>query len=195
MPNHSWAIQNHWFLSLGRVFWHLQYGCQSVLVLPLYLWTYICGNNGYILPHNSFDCSFSNERILAQSYLLLVSSWVSFCIKVIFQTRIQFIHFSKYALKQLFHSVRAICNGEDLPPEPKNVVIFHHKVTFIEVLSESIPQVALHCLVLSEFGLNTTSFWTASSQLLSLVTSLISICLAFGKVCYVTISKKLKWQP
>ena len=90
--------------------------------------------------------------------------------------------FSKYALNQLICSIKAVCDGRDLPPESKYVAIFQHKVTFTEVLSESIPQVALHCLVLSQFGLNTASIWSASSQLLSLATSLISICLAFGKV-------------
>lgn len=96
--------------------------------------------------------------------------------------KILLLIYRKYALNNLICSIKAVFNGKDLPSESKMVAIFQHKVQFMEVLSESIPQVALHCLVLSQFGLNTTSIWSASSQLLSLVTSLISICLAFGKV-------------
>ena len=80
------------------------------------------------------------------------------------------------------NSFKAVCNGEELPETNQKMAIFLHKVSFTEVLSESMPQVVLHCLFLREFGLNRSSFLSFSSQLISLLTSLISIILAFGKV-------------
>ena len=73
-------------------------------------------------------------------------------------------------------------NGERAPDEDKRVERYQHHVTFTEVLSESMPQVALHCVVLSEYGLDMSSPWSVFAQLSSLGTSLISVCLAFGKV-------------
>ena len=73
-------------------------------------------------------------------------------------------------------------NGERAPDEDKSVERYQHHVTFNEVVSESLPQVALHCVVLSQYGLDMSSPWSVFSQLSSLGTSLVSVCLAFGKV-------------
>ena len=88
-------------------------------------------------------------------------------------------------------SMKATLKGERAPEENKQVLIYQHHVTFTEVISESMPQVALHCLVLSEYGLDMTSPWSVFSQLSSLVTSLISLCLAFGKVSHISSSSIL----
>ena len=79
-------------------------------------------------------------------------------------------------------SMSATIRRQRLPEEDRRVLIYQHHVTFTEVLSESMPQVALHCLVLSEYGLNMTNPWSVFSQLSSLATSLICLVLAFGKV-------------
>ena len=72
--------------------------------------------------------------------------------------------------------------GQAAPVEDQRVEIYQHHVTFTEVVSESMPQVALNCIVLCQFGLDMSSPWSVFSQLSSLGTSLISVCLAFGKV-------------
>ena len=81
-------------------------------------------------------------------------------------------------------SMIATRNGQRAPDEDKLVEIYQHHVTFTEVLSESMPQVALHCIVLSEFGLDKSNPWSVFSQLSSLVTSLVCLCIAFGKVSH-----------
>ena len=79
-------------------------------------------------------------------------------------------------------SMSATIRRQRLPEEDRRGLIYQHHVTFTEVLSESMPQVALHCLVLSEYGLDMTNPWSVFSQLSSLATSLICLVLAFGKV-------------
>ena len=49
------------------------------------------------------------------------------------------------------------------------------------VVSESPLQLSIQCLVLREFGLSSNK-WQMRTQILSLLTSLISIILAFSKV-------------
>ena len=91
-------------------------------------------------------------------------------------------------------SMIATRNGQRAPDEDKLVEIYQHHVTFTEVLSESMPQVALHCIVLSEFGLDKSNPWSVFSQLSSLVTSLICLCIAFGKVSHKSLSKTLLYD-
>lgn len=73
--------------------------------------------------------------------------------------------------------------SSDLPQMKKGDAIFQHKVEFTEVLSESVPQVGLHCMVLIENGLS-NNMLSGFMQIISLVTSLVSICIAFGKVLW-----------
>ena len=70
-----------------------------------------------------------------------------------------------------------------MPNVPKEIVIFQHKVEFIEILSEAVPQVSLQWLFLAEFGIDDMSSpFSAIVQVLSLISSTLCICLALGKV-------------
>ena len=79
-------------------------------------------------------------------------------------------------------SIIATCNGKEIPEVPAEIEIFQHKVQFIEVLSEAVPQVCLQWLFFAEFGVNISSPLSAAIQVLSFSTSTLSICLALSRV-------------
>lgn len=76
----------------------------------------------------------------------------------------------------------AIWNDEEIPKVNAKIAIFQHKVEFIEVLSEAVPQVSLQWLFFAEFGVDFSSTISAAVQVLSFASSTISICLALSKV-------------
>ena len=80
-------------------------------------------------------------------------------------------------------SFQAIWNDQEVPKLPAKIQIFQHKVEFMEVLTESVPQVSLQWLFFAEFGIkDISSPLSASVQVLSFVTSTLSIYCAFSKV-------------
>ena len=80
-------------------------------------------------------------------------------------------------------SFQAIWNDQEVPKLPAKIQIFQHKVEFMEVLTESVPQVSLQWLFFAEFGINDISSpLSATIQVLSFVTSTLSIYCAFSKV-------------
>ena len=80
-------------------------------------------------------------------------------------------------------SFQAIWNDQEVPKLPAKIQIFQHKVEFMEVLTESVPQVSLQWLFFAEFGIkDISSPLSASVQVLSFVTSTVSIYCALSKV-------------
>ena len=75
----------------------------------------------------------------------------------------------------------AIYKMEELPEESKEDTIFGHQVVFLEALSESILQIGMSCIKLRRYGIS-TDYFEAFMQMSGLLTSIISICLAFSKV-------------
>ena len=88
----------------------------------------------------------------------------------------------KYYLLQIYRDYNAIWrNGEELPAELEKEKSFAHNISFLEVTSESIPQLCLQVVVLREFGISNDAR-EGFFQVTGLLTSLISFCLIFAKV-------------
>ena len=88
---------------------------------------------------------------------------------------------SKHTLKRIKNNFMAIYRMEELPEESKEEMIFGHQVVFLEALSESILQICMSCIKLRRYGIS-TDYFEAFMQMSGLLTSIISICLAFSKV-------------
>ena len=88
----------------------------------------------------------------------------------------------KYYLLQIYRDYNAIWrSGEELPAELEKEKSFAHNISFLEVTSESIPQLCLQVVVLREFGISRDAR-EGFFQVTGLLTSLISFCLIFAKV-------------
>ena len=88
----------------------------------------------------------------------------------------------KYYLLQIHRNYNAIwTKGEKLPEELEKEMNFAHNISFLEVTSESIPQLCLQIVILREFGISTDAR-EGFFQVTGLVTSLVSFCLLFAKV-------------
>ena len=88
----------------------------------------------------------------------------------------------KYFLLQIHRNYNAIwIQGEQLPEELEEEKNYAHNISFLEVTSESIPQLCLQIVVLREFGISTDAR-EGFFQVTGLVTSLVSFCLLFAKV-------------
>ena len=88
---------------------------------------------------------------------------------------------SKHIIQKIKSNWVAIRNGKDLPIASSDERIYSHIISYTEATSESLPQVALACLVIREFGLS-PNIWEKSVQILGLITSLISVSVAFAQV-------------
>lgn len=75
----------------------------------------------------------------------------------------------------------AVTMKEEMPPEDADAEEFGKKVSFMEAITESIPQLLNSCLTIRSFGIS-VHFVTKFFQLFSFITSLISTCIAFGMV-------------
>ena len=71
--------------------------------------------------------------------------------------------------------------GQELPEQSNEEKIFSHNISFIEAMTESLPQLCLQMVVIREFGIS-TNIREKFTQVLNLVTSLTSFCLLFSKV-------------
>lgn len=75
----------------------------------------------------------------------------------------------------------AVATGKEMPPEEADAEEFGKKVSFMEAITESIPQLLNSCLTIRSYGIS-VHFVTKFFQLFSFATSLISTCIAFGMV-------------
>ena len=91
------------------------------------------------------------------------------------------IKHSKHMIQQIKSNCIAIHNGEDQTYESREDKIYSHIISYIEATSESILQLALSCLVIREFGISPDP-WEKCVQYVGLITSLISVSLAFAQV-------------
>ena len=160
--------------------------------MPLHLCKRLCWNNGNLLPDHSSDSAVPVGKVLDESFGLSILPCVSSLVRDIFFrcSILSKFYFRKHSASHLLAGMKAFRRREPFPDEGRLVAIFQHHVTFTEVLSESMPQIALHCLVISEFGLDLANPWAVFSQLSSLGTSILSLCLAFAKVIsYLTLTK------
>ena len=89
---------------------------------------------------------------------------------------------SNIVKEQIKRNWYAICTGELLPETPLRETIYTHHISFVHATSESILQLCLSCLILREFGLSISNF-DRFIQISGLIASLLSLCLAFAKVC------------
>ena len=88
---------------------------------------------------------------------------------------------SKNLMKIIKRKFLAVIRGEEVPEDTHEEKIFMHNISFIEATSESVLQLCLTCLTLREFGTSTDIF-EKFGQLSGLLTSVISIVMAFAKV-------------
>ena len=122
------------------------------------------------------------------SMSIMLSSYTTTVLYLIFQMEEKisvaifypFQH-SKNLMKIMKRRLLAIIRGEEIPQDIHEERVFMHNISFIEATSESVLQLCLTCLTLREFGTSTDNF-EKFIQISGLLTSLLSIVLAFGKV-------------
>ena len=124
------------------------------------------------------------------SIVIMVLSYVTSAIFLKFKMKQEFkesLLYPYYHSKNLFlitkENILAIVRGKTLPEESDDSIILSHYITFLETITESVPQLCLQIMVLREFGLS-KDLYERFNQTTGLCTSLISICLLFGKVSY-----------
>ena len=86
---------------------------------------------------------------------------------------------------------QAVQNDQEMPDEPVEVVKFNKSVAFMEAITESISQLCISCIILRIYGVSTFTF-TKFFQFFSLITSLLSLCVAFGTVSIFFLQKVKK---
>ena len=74
----------------------------------------------------------------------------------------------------------ATMDDEEMPPADEEDLRLILHVNFIEATAESVPQACLSCMILKQFGFQ--NMFTKISSLLTLVISILSLCVAFAKV-------------
>ena len=132
------------------------------------------------------NCHF---KYFGLSFTILVVSYFTTALYVKFNLneswrRAVFYHgiHVKYYILQIHRDFKAIWRqGEQLPEELEEEKNYAHNISFLEVTSESIPQLCLQIVVLREFGISTDAR-EGFFQVTGLVTSLVSFCLLFAKV-------------
>ena len=75
--------------------------------------------------------------------------------------------------------------GRDIPDLPKEDDIFAKKISFFEVITESLPQLTFSNIIIRIYGVSdnmTTRFF----QLFSLATSMFSLIVAFISVSHIS---------
>ena len=125
------------------------------------------------------------------SMSIMLSSYTTTVLYLIFQMEekipVAFLypfHHSRNLMKIMKRRFLAVIRGEEVPLDIPEERIFMHNISFIEATSESVLQLCLTCLILREFGTSTDTF-EKFMQLSGLLTSLLSIVLAFAKVRYI----------
>ena len=92
-------------------------------------------------------------------------------------------YYTRNFITQIWKDGKAIWSGETLKSELDDTKIFNHYIQYLEITSESLPQLCLSCIILREYGFSSDRrsyrFWQVSS----ISSSLISICSLFAKVC------------
>ena len=160
----------------------------------------ICGPIfAYVLYYYDILSDFINTITLFNNCQPL---FASISLMIIFTSYLTTVLYLKYMVKEtlysslsyplrhgrnIFNIVKqncfAIYKNKDLPKESEADKSFSHHIVFIEATSESVLQVCMSCIILRQFGISTKPF-ESFMQLSGLITSLVSICLAFSKVRY-----------
>ena len=113
---------------------------------------------------------------------------VKICTYLSFEIYINFRGNVRNHIKKCWQAVQ---NDQELPDEPVEVVKFNKSVAFMEAITESISQLCISCIILRIYGVSTFTF-TKFFQFFSLITSLLSLCVAFGTVSFLYQSTKVK---
>ena len=85
----------------------------------------------------------------------------------------------------IVNSWKAMIKGRDIPDLPKEDDIFAKKISFFEVITESLPQLTFSNIIIRIYGVSdnmTTRFF----QLFSLATSMFSLIVAFISVSHIS---------
>ena len=83
--------------------------------------------------------------------------------------------------KHIAKVVKAIRHRKTLPEMPSRDAIYNKNISFMESISEAIPQLILSSIVLRSYGLSAEPR-TLASQVFSIVSSFLSLFLVFGLV-------------
>ena len=97
---------------------------------------------------------------------------------IIFFVELQSFLFSGNLWKHILKCKKAITNGQDLPNVDPEHDKFAKKVSFFEVITESLPQLTLSNIIIRIYGVSddsTTKFF----QLFSLASSMLSLMVSF----------------
>ena len=109
-------------------------------------------------------------------FLLYLGEFNKFVIFML--SYIQSLFFSGNLWKHLLKCKKAITNGQDLPSIDPEHDKFSKKVSFFEVITESLPQLTLSNIIIRIYGVSddsTTKFF----QLFSLASSMLSLMVSF----------------
>ena len=162
----------------------------------------ICGPIfAYVLYYYDVLSDFINTITLFKNCQPL---FASISLMIIFTSYLTTVIYLKYVMKEtlisslcyplrhgrnIFNMVKqncfAIYKNKELPKESEDEKKFSHHIVFMEAISESVLQVCMSCMIIRQFGISTNVF-ESFMQLSGLITSLVSICLAFSKVSYNT---------
>ena len=119
--------------------------------------------------------------ILCFSYCMTVL-YLKFRMKQSFKKSIFYPYYhGRYFLVHIKACIIATWHGERLPENSDEAKNFAHAVEFIEIMTESVFQLCLSCIVLREYGLSLNSL-ESFNQLSGLFFSLLSICITFSQV-------------
>ena len=81
----------------------------------------------------------------------------------------------------MFHHFIDMIRSRTILEMPPDEEIFNKNISFMESITEAIPQSILSTIILRAYGLSTNST-TRASQVFSITTSSLSMLLAFGLV-------------
>ena len=119
--------------------------------------------------------------ILCFSYFVTVL-YLAFCMKQNMKKAILYpCYHGRNLLAHTWASIIAIWHGDRPPEATDEVKNFTHTIEFLEIMTESVFQLCLSCMVLREYGLSSDAF-ESFTQLSGLCFSLLSICITFSQV-------------
>ena len=121
----------------------------------------------------------------------MISSYVTTVLYLIFQMDEEIRQALLYPFKHGKNLVKiikqksiAVIKGKEVPQPTHKEKVFMHNISFIEASSESVLQICLNCVIIREYGTSTDPF-QKFIQLSGLVSSIISIVLAYSQVIYI----------
>ena len=119
--------------------------------------------------------------ILCFSYCMTVL-YLKFWMKQNFKMSIFYPYYhGRYFYAHIKDCIIATWHGKRLPENSDEAIDYAHAVEFIEIITESVFQLCLSCIVLREYGLSLNPL-ESFNQLSGLLTSLLSICVTFSQV-------------